>query len=174
MRIPRRPTRPQPSTVSCFSNTATAGVSTRASASGMSKRGQTSRTWPSPTGCSGACSTAVSRSVLYVHVDVLTCSLSQTQVVKSCIAMAYPPSSHQNLYWKPGQVPPFRERIPPGMPKSQFIHFDIDPNNGKYTATPSTNLIAPIKYRTDPPLNSPRGRDRCCYGPPCYSSVETQ
>jgi hypothetical protein len=59
--------------------------------------------------------------------------------------MAYPPAHHPNLYWKPGQVPPFRERIPPGVPKSQFIHFDIDPNNGECTGPPSTNFNAPIK-----------------------------
>lgn len=77
--------------------------------------------------------------------------------------MAYPPSepAYQDLYWNGGQVPPFRELIPPDdPPKSKFIHFDIDPNNGKCTRTFNGGLENLHQAeKTDPLVNSPLGRD---------------
>jgi hypothetical protein len=43
--------------------------------------------------------------------------------------MAYRPEDHPDLY--AGKRRPFREKIPRGAVKSRFVHFDIDPKNGR-------------------------------------------
>jgi hypothetical protein len=52
-----------------------------------------------------------------------------TPVIQACIAMAYPPKDHLALY--NGQQPPYMERIPRRVEEGTFVHFDIDPANGK-------------------------------------------
>ena len=44
--------------------------------------------------------------------------------------MAYPPLLNAAHYNKEGRLPPYRERFRPLKEKVNFIHFDIDPNNG--------------------------------------------
>lgn len=44
--------------------------------------------------------------------------------------MAYPPLENAAHYGKGGALPPFRERVRSVKPKVNFVHFDIDPNNG--------------------------------------------
>jgi hypothetical protein len=43
--------------------------------------------------------------------------------------MAYPPLQHGDLY--DNLLPPFMEQIPQDGEKARWVHFDIDPQNGK-------------------------------------------
>jgi hypothetical protein len=81
-------------------------------------------------------------------------------VIKGCIAMAYPPRRHQNLYQ--GMTPPLKERIPNGAIKERFLHFDLDPTNGKHPLLYAPEVSSPSscfgQSSLAPPHRSPGTR----------------
>ncbi|KAL2162465.1 hypothetical protein VTH06DRAFT_7378 [Thermothelomyces fergusii] len=69
-------------------------------------------------------------------------------LIKTCIAMAFPPRENPNLY---NAAVPTSERIPQGKRKNRFVHFDIDPCNILVGANEpgSSHPLIPLLKLTD-------------------------